>query len=108
MSNDFFTPDIIILIFFYAITFAVSYGAIKKELQNTKEMMHEFNKNSEKQNDLLRRELRDMKQEFSFKFDKNNKYGVRIGILENDLNTAWTKIDELKTCIEKEQDRQKR
>jgi len=39
-----------------------------------------------------------MRIEFSGKFDKSNKYGVRIGILENDLHTAWSQIDELKEC----------
>jgi hypothetical protein len=107
LSEAFLSTDNIILILFYAITVGVSFGALKKDLQNYKDIMNEMKENQQRQNDLLREEIKDMKKEFAFKFDKNNKYGVRIGILENDLQTAWRRIDELKQCIRDEEQQRK-
>lgn len=107
MSEAFLSTDNIILILFYAITVGVSFGALKKDLQNYKDIMNEMKENQQRQNDLLREEIKDMRKEFSFKFDKNNKFGVRLGILENDLGTAWKRIDELKECLKEEQKERK-
>ena len=98
MSESFLSADNLILILFYAVTVGVTFGALRKELQNQKEMILDMKNFNHTQNNLLRQEIRDMKIEFSGKFDKSNKYGVRIGILENDLHTAWSQIDELKEC----------
>ena len=107
MNESFLSSDNIILILFYVATMGISFGALKKDLQNYKEVMNEMKENQQRQNELLREEIKDMKKEFNFKFDKNNKYGVRLGILENDLQTAWKRIDELKDCIKEEQQERK-